>query len=125
MNFHLFQVKNCDRLSKPRLVKPNFNTEEPVCPDGELQCGNGECVDQSLFCDKKPDCADGRLVLIEKQMQARILISDCSDENACSVTEDPNRADVSFFPNMFFLNGCYHRNVFFLPKIGLFKWLPP
>ena len=36
------QVDNCDRLSKPRLVKPNLNTEEPVCPDGQLQCGNGK-----------------------------------------------------------------------------------
>jgi len=70
------KVDNCDRLSKPRLVKPNFNTEEPVCPDGELQCANGECLSVEFFCDKKPDCADG------------------SDENACSVTEDPNRADV-------------------------------
>jgi hypothetical protein len=36
------QVDNCDRLSKPRLVKPNLSTEEPVCPDGQLQCGNGK-----------------------------------------------------------------------------------
>jgi len=70
------KVDNCDRLSQPRLVKPNFNTEEPVCPDNQLQCGNGECIDSVLFCDKKPDCSDG------------------SDENACSVTDDPNRASV-------------------------------
>jgi len=82
------KVKNCDRLSKPRLVKPNFNTEEPVCPDGELQCGNGECVDQSLFCDKKPDCSDG------------------SDENACSVEEDPNKAAVCD-PSVCLLPDCF------------------
>jgi len=69
-------VLNCDRLSKPRLVKPNLVTDEPVCPDGELQCGSQECIPQELFCDKNPDCSDG------------------SDENACSVTEDPNRASI-------------------------------
>ena len=70
------KVVNCDQLSKPRLVKPNFNTEKPVCPPGELQCGDGECVERELFCDKKADCEDG------------------SDENACGVDEDPNGAEL-------------------------------
>ena len=33
------QVDNCDRLSKPRLVKPNFNTEEPVCDEDKHREG--------------------------------------------------------------------------------------
>jgi len=70
------KVDNCDRLSKPRLVKPNLYTAEPVCPDGQLQCGNGNCIDKIKFCDKVPDCSDG------------------SDENACTVDEDPNRAEI-------------------------------
>ena len=54
------KVDNCDQLSKPRLVKPNLNTPEPVCPDGQLQCGDGECIDQLLFCDGNAgDCKDG------------------------------------------------------------------
>jgi hypothetical protein len=69
-------VDNCDRLSKPRKDKPNFNTEEPVCPDGQLQCATGECLEKRLFCNKELDCSDG------------------SDENACSVSEDPNRAEA-------------------------------
>ena len=33
-----------------------------VCPDGQLQCGNGECIGVEFFCDKKPDCSDGRFL---------------------------------------------------------------
>ena len=40
------QVTNCDQLSKPRLVKPNLSTTEPVCAGGQLQCGDGECLAQ-------------------------------------------------------------------------------
>ena len=50
------QVSNCDELSKPRLVKPNLETAEPVCEEGLLQCGDGECLARELFCDTKPDC---------------------------------------------------------------------
>ena len=53
---HYPQVSNCDELSKPRLAKPNFETSEPVCEEGLLQCGDGECLARELFCDKKPDC---------------------------------------------------------------------
>jgi len=67
-------VDNCDKLTKPRVVLPNLKTEEPVCPDNQLQCGNGECIDKILFCDNKPDCSDG------------------SDEVSCTVDQDPNAA---------------------------------
>ena len=45
--------QNCDVLSKPRKALPNLVTDEPVCPDGELQCGDGVCMDKLLFCDGK------------------------------------------------------------------------
>jgi hypothetical protein len=45
-----------------------------VCPDKQLQCGNGDCIDKELFCDERADCPDG------------------SDENACTVDQDPNRS---------------------------------
>lgn len=53
-------------LSEPRKVQPIFKTDEPVCPEGKLQCGNGECIEKELFCNGKEECKDG------------------SDENACS-----------------------------------------
>lgn len=45
---------------------PILKTDEPVCPEGKLSCGNGECIEKELFCNDKPDCKDE------------------SDENACS-----------------------------------------
>jgi len=69
------KVDNCDRLTKPRRARPNLKTDEPVCPDGQLQCGDGECINKDFFCDGNPgDCKDG------------------SDETACTVDEDPNAA---------------------------------
>lgn len=52
--------------TEPRKVLPILKTDEPVCPDGKLSCGNGECIDKELFCNDKFDCKDE------------------SDENACS-----------------------------------------
>jgi len=68
------RVDNCDQLTKPRIVLPNLKTETPQCPDGELQCGNSQCIPQPLFCDGKFDCDDG------------------SDESLCTVEDDPNAA---------------------------------
>ena len=59
-------VLTVDHL-EPRKALPKFKTDEPVCPDGELQCGNGQCLAKALFCDEQVDCQDG------------------SDENACDV----------------------------------------
>lgn len=51
---------------EPRKVLPILKTDEPICPEGKLSCGNGECIEKELFCNDKPDCKDE------------------SDENACS-----------------------------------------
>jgi hypothetical protein len=53
-------------LLEPRKVLPILKTDEPICPEGKLSCGNGECIEKELFCNGKPDCKDE------------------SDENACS-----------------------------------------
>lgn len=51
---------------EPRKVLPILKTDEPICPEGKLSCGNGECLGKELFCDGNFDCKDE------------------SDENACS-----------------------------------------
>lgn len=43
-----------------------MKTDEPICPEGKLACGSGDCIEKELFCNGKPDCKDE------------------SDENACS-----------------------------------------
>ncbi len=52
--------------AEPRKVMPILKTDEPICPEKQLACGNGECIAKELFCNDKPDCKDE------------------SDENACS-----------------------------------------
>ena len=81
INSHLALI-NCVRCLEPRKALPNFKTDEPVCPDGELQCGNGQCLSKSLFCDEQVDCQDG------------------SDENACNV----DQVDSSLLPSL--LTSC-------------------
>lgn len=54
------------KITEPRKVLPILRTDEPICPEGKLSCGNGDCIEKELFCNGKPDCKDE------------------SDENACS-----------------------------------------
>lgn len=58
-------VKNCKLKSKERKVKPLLYTDEPLCQDGFLACGDGNCIERGLFCNGEKDCSDG------------------SDENSC------------------------------------------
>ena len=82
-------MDNCDRLTRPRVARPNFKTDEPVCPEGLLQCGDGDCIEKTLFCDGNAgDCKDG------------------SDEAACTVEEDPNAAPKCD-PSQCVLPDCY------------------
>jgi hypothetical protein len=67
-------VKNCEARTKENKVKPLLYTDEPICQDAHLACGDGNCIEQAKFCNGEKDCNDG------------------SDENACDIDSDPNRA---------------------------------
>ena len=59
-------VKNCDKLTREKKVKPLLVTDEPLCQqENWLACGDGNCIERGLFCNGVKDCNDG------------------SDENAC------------------------------------------
>lgn len=60
-------VKNCKFKNKERKVKPLLITDEPLCQDGFLACGEGTCIERGLFCNGEKDCSDG------------------SDENSCGM----------------------------------------
>jgi len=68
-------VKNCDKKTKEKKVKPLLVTDEPLCQNAnELACGDGSCIAKGLFCNGVKECNDG------------------SDENVCDSENDPNRA---------------------------------
>jgi hypothetical protein len=72
-------VKNCKLKNKERKVKPLLVTDEPLCQDGFLACGDGNCVERGLFCNGEKDCADG------------------SDENSCGEFNEKRRVEVGNF----------------------------
>lgn len=52
-------VNNCKLKNKERKAKPLLYTEEPLCQDGFLACGDGSCIERGLFCNGEKDCGDG------------------------------------------------------------------
>ena len=64
LSFLLFECLVLKMAANILLFTPLFHpvatTPEPrPCTDTEWQCGNRECIDRSLRCDRKYHCADG------------------------------------------------------------------
>lgn len=68
-------VHNCELSARVVKPKPLLITDEPICTvAGELACADATCIKKEDFCDGIENCNDG------------------SDENACDMESDPNRA---------------------------------
>merc|ERR1711884_800508 len=52
-------VKNCELKTKEKKVKPLLFTDEPLCQEGFLACGDGNCIEKGKFCDEEKDRNDG------------------------------------------------------------------
>uniref|UniRef100_A0A6A7FMW0 Gastrolith protein n=1 Tax=Hirondellea gigas TaxID=1518452 RepID=A0A6A7FMW0_9CRUS len=87
------KVHNCVVWEKFQKAKPKWPLEPGEvnnCPGGEIECGSGECLSRSFFCDDKKDCADG------------------SDENICNDPRtDPNAADKCNPRKCLWDEGCF------------------
>ncbi|CAB4061388.1 unnamed protein product [Lepeophtheirus salmonis] len=67
-------VDNCEKKKQGEEGQASFIYDEPICQENFLACGDGNCIERGLFCNGERDCNDG------------------SDENACDIETDPNRA---------------------------------
>lgn len=77
-------MKNCKIKNKERKIKPLLITDEPLCQDGFLACGDSSCLERGLFCNGEKNCADG------------------SDENSCG----------EYFKNQFNASTFAYNNLF-------------
>ena len=69
-------MTNCESKTKEKKVKPLLFTDEPICQENYLACGDGNCIERGLFCNGDKDCNDG------------------SDENACGERKHHQRLVV-------------------------------
>ncbi|KAF2355320.1 Low-density lipoprotein (LDL) receptor class A repeat [Trinorchestia longiramus] len=88
------KVNNCAMWEKAQKPKPKwpvpYDADNKCNGEIEIECGSGECLSKSLFCDGTEDCTDG------------------SDENICSdPTTDPNAAETCNTKTCIWEEGCF------------------
>merc|ERR1712088_756411 len=81
-------VKNCDAKTKEKKVKPLLFTDEPLCQEGFLACGDGNCIERVLFCN-------GEKIAMMAQMKTHAILTPTPTEHHLVIPRSVNCLTVS------------------------------
>jgi len=103
-------LSNCQKWEKesgPRPKWPIANGEVSNCPLGEIECGDGTCLDKSVYCNGLPDCPDGsdenknicRDPELDPNAVEKCDMRTCTWEEGCFCSVDGTRIPGDLLPS--------------------------